>query len=161
MNIPANLQSIKVTDRQNVADIVRLLLECELDSRPYYPQLKRKFQDSSEYETAKNIMQYMNDNFHYVKESAHFQTGKTIGRILKDRYGDCKMFATFSLCCLKACGIRANFRCASYDKYDKIPTHIYTVAYCDGRKTIVDGVLKRLDKEANYQYAYDVKPVKA
>lgn len=159
MNIPANLQSLKICDKQKIRDIVKLILECEMDSRPYYSKLKREFKGENDYETAKNIMEFMNDNFRYIKESEKKQTGKTVGRILADRYGDCKMFATFSLCCLRACGVRAELRCAGYDRLIKRPTHIYTVAYCDGNRTIVDGVLKRLNREARFKYAWDVKPV--
>jgi hypothetical protein len=157
--IPAKLNSVKIKDRQEATDIIKLLLECERDSRPYYPVLKNKFDTGNEMETCKKIFDYMKKNISYIKEPAKSQTGKTLGRILSDKFGDCKAFATFSICALKSCGIKANYRLASYKAHDKTPTHIYTIANVDGKKFVLDGVLDKFNNEASYKYAYDVKPI--
>lgn len=159
MNIPVKNREKKIVDRQRTADIMRLLLECEYESRMYNSVLKKQFCHSDPMKTTQAIFDYMKKNIVYIKESEKKQTGKTIGRIISDGFGDCKAFATFAICALKACGINANFRLASYKKFDKTPTHIYAVATIHGKKVVVDGTLSRLDLEAPYQYAYDVKPI--
>lgn len=159
LNIPVNNREKKIVDRQRTTDIMRLLLECENESSAYAPLLKKYFCTNDPMKTANKIWDYMKNNITYRKESEKKQTGKTVGRILSDGFGDCKAFATFAVCALKACGIKANFRLAGYSRYNKIPTHIYAIAIIQGKKIIVDGTLNNFNVEAPYTNAYDVKPI--
>lgn len=157
--ISADMREKKIVNRQNAGDIVKLLLICDYNSRPYKEILKKYFDEGDELKTCQKIWAWMKKNIQYRKEPPSRQTGKTIGRILNDKYGDCKAFATFCVACCKACDIPVNFRLASYKWNDKTPTHIYAVAKINGRQVVIDGVLNRFDYEAPYKYAYDVKPL--
>lgn len=156
--IPSDMRERLVAHFQDTDDIIELLLVCELQAQRYAPILRKYFLCDDPYQTCKRIWYFMKQNIAYQREPGSRQTGKTIGRILRDRYGDCKAFATFAVACCRACGIPACFRMASYDGA-KIPTHVYCVAKCNGKIVVIDGVLNRFDDEARYTYFRNEKPL--
>jgi|GEM_PF-3781310 len=164
MNLALPIQGTKkrVVENQRATDIIRLMLVSEQESQKYFPALRKYFLCSDQLDTAHKIFDYSQNHLIYDREPPENQNVKTVARVLHDKYNDCKGYSTFILCALRACGIPARFRFASYNFWDKTPTHVYVIAKIDGKDYVMDGVIKRFDEEAAYKHFSDVqlKPLK-
>jgi hypothetical protein len=160
MSLALPIQGTKkrIVENQRASDIIRLMLVSEQESQKFYPALAKYFRTSDQLKTAHKIFDYSQRHFVYDREPAENQNVKTVARVLHDKYNDCKGYSTFILCALRACGIPARFRFASYNFWDKTPTHVYVIATIDGKDYVMDGVIKRFDDEAAYKYISDVQP---
>jgi Ni/Co efflux regulator RcnB len=160
MSLALPIQGTKkrIVENQRATDIIRLMLISEQESQKYFPALRKYFLCSDQLETAKKIFEYSQNHLIYDREPPENQNVKTVARVLHDKYNDCKGFSTFILCALRACGIPARFRFASYNFWDKTPTHVYVIAKIDGSEYVMDGVIKRFNEEAAYKHFSDVQP---
>lgn len=160
MNLALPIQGTKkrVVENQRATDIIRLMLVSEQESQKYFPALRKYFLCSDQLDNAHKIFDYSQNYLIYDREPPENQNVKTVARVLHDKYNDCKGYSTFILCALRACGIPARFRFASYNFWDKTPTHVYVIAKIDGKDYVMDGVIKRFDEEAAYKHFSDVKP---
>lgn len=160
MSLALPIQGTKkrIVENQRATDIIRLMLVSEQESQKYFPALRKYFLCSDQLDTAHKIFDYSQNHLIYDREPPENQNVKTVARVLHDKYNDCKGYSTFILCALRACGIPARFRFASYNFWDKTPTHVYVIAKIDGREYVMDGVIKRFDEEAAYKNFSDVKP---
>jgi len=164
MNLALPIQGTKkrIVENQRATDIIRLMLVSEQESQKYFPALRKYFLCSDQLDNAHKIFDYSQNHLIYDREPPENQNVKTVARVLHDKYNDCKGYSTFILCALRACGIPARFRFASYNFWDKTPTHVYVIAKIDGKDYVMDGVIKRFDEEAAYKHFSDVqlKPLK-
>ena len=117
------------------------------------PYLKGK----NKQQTLKNIFNFCKKNVKYVREPNELQTAKTLPRILADKQGDCKHYATLVASLCKALNIPVKLRLISQNFFNPEPTHIYAVSGIGSVEIVVDPVLKQFGNEAIYRYKYDVK----
>lgn len=159
MNVLApKFQDRTLTKNQSVSDIVKGIGVAVKESRPTADILKKKFKDPDPVISCQKVWDFLKDpdNIEYIRESGRSQTVKTINRILWDKLGDCKHYATFSQSILTALGIPNFIRLVSQDKKNKEATHIYTEASIDGKLYTVDPCMSRFDKECKYYYKCDL-----
>lgn len=149
-----------IAHNQTTVDIAKLMLKCEAESRKYVGKVSKFFNAESDKEKCKRVWFYLRNHIKYVKEPADRQTAKTINRIIYDGFGDCKHYSIFAVCILKSLGVPVRFRLVSFDNYKKTPTHAYAVAKINGREVIIDACIENFDQESNYNYKFDVSPIK-
>ena len=154
------MKSVLITKNQSAEDIARLLLFAEKQSRAYIPKLLPFFEDKDAILCCKKVWYFLRNNINYVKEPPARQTAKTINRLVSDGFGDCKHYATFSVCVLRALGIPCVFRLASFTHGNTNPTHAYCVAFVNGEEIYIDACIKKFDNECAYKYKHDIKPAK-
>jgi len=145
-----------LTRRQTTKDIVGALLIAERESQQNAAELMQLFCKTNPVDTARGIHSYIRENVKYYKEPPTRQNVKTAARVLHDKVTDCKGYATLAVSALRACGIPAKFRLASYSSNPDKLTHVYAVAIIDGRKYIIDGTLPRFNEEAAYIKKVDI-----
>ena len=148
----------KITENQKADQIIEYLCIAAKDSVKDYAALRRKFNSKDKLKCLEKIYDYTQDNFIYYKEPPEKQNVRTAARVNSDKYIDCKGYSTFILSCLNACNIPARYRLASYNFFDKTPTHVYVIATVNGKDYVLDGVIKEFNKEAVYKSSFDVKP---
>jgi hypothetical protein len=159
MNFPkAKLTSEIVSGKQTARNIALQLKRAILESKSDALTIKDNFKGKSKYITCFNVWEFCRNNIKYKRESGDLQTAKTIARIWHDRNtgGDCKHFTTFCCSILSSLGIPCEMRMISQNFYNSDPTHIYCVAYVNGKEVIVDPCLKSFDNEAQYKYKYNL-----
>lgn len=147
--------------RQTTQDIAKGVLLAEKDSRIYTRILADFFtnKNSTALQDLNRAFDYVVKNIVYLAETDP-QTVKTVPRILADKYGDCKHFATLMGSIARALGFTYFFRLTSYSERDPVPTHIYICIVIQGRILPVDPVYKQFGKEKGYFWKYDYKPLK-
>lgn len=156
----ANNRSKTLTNRQSSKDIAKAVLMAEKHNRIYTPILKDFFR------TPGTPLQDLNKAFNYVIEKITYkaekdpQTVKTLPRLLKDKQGDCKHFATIMANIARSLGFEYFFRLTSYNKFIKEPTHIYICVVVKDKIIPVDPVYKIFGEEKAYFFKYDYKPLK-
>lgn len=138
-------------------DLVDLILIGIKDSKLAAEAIAWHFVGDSTLETAKNIHAFLRRNVQYIQEDSNHQTVKTLSRLLvRDRFGDCKHFATATATLLKALNIPCSIRLASYSS-DKDYTHVYCVVHLGKKLLPVDCVLKGFGTQAKYYRAKDLR----
>ena len=147
-----------ITKNQKAEDIARLLLYAEKQSRPHVGKILPFFAVKKPKDVCYRLWFFLRRNINYHKEPPTRQTAKTINRIVKDGYGDCKHYATFAVCVLHALGIPCTFRLASFEHGNTNPTHAYCVAYINGEEVYIDPCIKQFDQECAYKHKHDLKP---
>lgn len=148
-----------IAENQSAKQIVDLLCIAIKDSERDFPALRRMFKGKTNEQTLKNIYQYTQEYFRYSKESPANQKVRTASRVMHDKKVDCKGYSTFILASCLACGIPAKFRLASYNYFDKTPTHVYVTSIDEeGNEIILDGTMRNYNAEHPYKHIKDVKP---
>lgn len=158
MNIEVKNRVKKVSNNQTSDEIIDYLCIAVQDSAKDFPALRKQFNSPDKLEALQSIFDYTQENFTYYKEPPSKQQVRTAGRVINDKIIDCKGFSTFIVCCCLACDIPANFKVASYNYFDHTPTHVYVVAFVNNKRVVLDGTLKKFDKEHPYKNAFEVKP---
>jgi hypothetical protein len=137
-------------DNQNTRDLEKAIAKSHTDNLKYAKMIAFLFRGDSEYDTCKNIWNFLKKYVPYSVEPVTKQCTKTLPRMLEDaRNGigsDCKMYSVFSGTLLQTLGIPFNYRLTGYSV--NYPQHIY----CVTDKYIIDAVL-------NY-FNYEKKPYK-
>ncbi len=119
-----------------------------------------QFRGANNTETARNIWNFLKKNIPYKADGPTNQRIKGPNRIIDDaKKGiptDCKSFSLFTVGCLRALGLPAYYRYASYSM-DPTPTHVYALTKDEQGKTIIiDGVYHGFNIEPPYNSKTDV-----
>lgn len=158
--LPVDNKKRIISQSQTTNDIITAIIKQHITNRKDAKLIADHFRDSNIENTAYNVWCFLKEHIPYRVESGHFQSVKTLGRILSDaKYNtgnnDCKAYSTFCGSVFEALGIPFIYRFASYN--GKEPTHVYTIAF-DGNKPIIcDAVLSSFDVEKNYTNKIDKK----
>ncbi len=143
------------------SDIIATLEAQYLPAVEQVRSIAEKFRGHTVEETARNVWHYLRHRCRYQKDEPQQQDILLPNRVIDacnrgKASGDCKSFALFANSIFGALGLRCGFRYASYDRYNPTPSHVYSyVLKNDGTAVICDGVYKRFNAEAAYQYKYD------
>jgi transglutaminase-like putative cysteine protease len=156
-----NFNTKRLATLQTTEDIAKAVLIAERDSRIYKPILKDYFSTPGEnkLQDLKRAFEYVMNRIIYRAETDP-QTVKTIPRIIRDGFGDCKHFATLMCSIANSLGFEYFFRLCSYNQFLKQPTHIYCCIVYKGKIIPVDPVYRKFGDEKAYFYKYDYKPLK-
>lgn len=133
---------------QNVSKIIKAIAQNhKLDHRDY-DSVSEKFWRGNVRDTGKCLFDFCKKYIKYIVESENDQTVKTPGRIVADRYGDCKHYALFinGVCdslARKGYPVECSYRFVS-DYPDKEVHHVFAVI----RETA--GIGYRNEKAATY-----------
>jgi hypothetical protein len=115
----------------------------------------KKFQADTVENTARRIYKYLRQDIKY-KADKGTQRIKLPRALIRERSGDCKSYALFSMAVCKNLGLDCAFRYTGYDKTSKIPSHVYTVVF-DGKNEIpIDGVLPIFGEDKGH-FINDIK----
>lgn len=147
-----------VTNFQNTEDLTRAIRASHKENLKYARMIAPYFRGANNYQTGKNIHQFLRYYVPYKVEPGSAQTTKTLPRMLNDANrgigSDCKHYSVFSGTILAALGIPFKYRLAGY--VSTTPQHIYCVIM-DGNKEIpLDAVLPHYDYEKPPLKKYDM-----
>lgn len=81
---------------------------------------------ATEYDTCKNVWQYVIDHTSYIEDAPGTQFVKSPARLLDDGTGDCKSMSVMCASLLTCCGIRCSFRFVSFRENSSL-SHVYVV----------------------------------
>lgn len=150
--LPASVGSDKlVMDSQSTTDLEKAIARSHADNLKYAKSIAFLFRGENDYETCKNIWNFIKKYIPYSVEPVTKQATKTIPRMLDDaRKGigsDCKMYSVLTGVLLQTLGIKFKYRLTGYSV--NYPQHIY----CVTDKFIIDGVLPYFNYEKKpYKY---------
>lgn len=151
---PAMGTKTLVTRFQNTEDLSRAITASHKENLKYARKIAPYFRGSNNYQTGKNIHNFLRQYVPYQVEPGSSQTTKTLPRMLNDANqglgSDCKHYSVFSATILDALGIPFVYRLAGY--VSNTPQHIYTVIKDGSKEILLDAVLP--------QYDYEKKPLK-
>lgn len=158
--LPVDNKKRILKNSQSTADIITAIIKQHIVNRKDAQKIANYFKADTLEDTVFNVWQFLKDNVPYKIESGHFQSVKTLGRILSDAKhstgnNDCKAYSTFCGSIFEALKIPFIYRFASYN--GKEPTHVYTVAYVNNKEIVCDAVLSNFDTEKNYTNKIDKK----
>jgi len=118
--------------------------------------IAKQFQGRNEFDTARNVWNYLKYKCKYVKDDEGQQDIKLPGRFIRDGgNADCKSFSLFAAAIFGALGYETGFRYASYKQFNPTPSHVYCWIDVNGKKIICDGVYTSFNSEAPFKYKYD------
>jgi hypothetical protein len=112
-------------------------------AQPESKELAKKLRGQNDYDTSRNIFNWVLTNIRYVKDGSH-QVVKLPSALLVVKQGDCKSMALLTASLLANNGIVPKFVYTSYKRYDKTPTHVYIET---DSGIILDPVWKRFNSE--------------
>ena len=144
-------KKILITSRGGNKQVINTILEVLRDNINTCTEIVKQLRGLDIYSQCYSIFQYVVDNISYVEDAGNNQYVKTPARTLCDGYADCKSMAIFIACCCKALGIPCELRFVDF-RGNKIYTHVYIVAYCDGTPIIIDPV-ERVNGLPKFDYA--------
>lgn len=144
-------KKILITSRGGNKQVINTILEVLRDNINTCTEIVKELRGADVYSQCYSIFQYVVDNISYVEDAGNNQYVKTPARTLADGYADCKSMAIFIACCCKALGIPCELRFVDF-RGNKIYTHVYIVAYCDGTPIIIDPV-ERVNGFPKFDYA--------
>lgn len=150
-----------ITEHGTTSDIIAVVMYAyDIENDPQIKQLAESLRGRSEFETCRNIWQYIIRNIRYQADSEgnKGEMIKTPARLVVDRVGDCKSYSLFTAVCLRWLGIPHSFRFVSYSSR-KEATHVYVVT---DSGIVIDAVAAvqlnyPFNKEKQYSYRCDMK----
>lgn len=154
-----------VSEYQTAGQIAGAIVKAIQDSKPSAQYLSKFFKTNNPVKSLRLLFWFTKKAVPYKKESGNSQTAKTLPRILSDANkvkingvigGDCKHYSILVGSIGKALGIPMKLRLIAQG-YTPVPNHIYCIAKINGKQYIIDPVLKEFNKEAKYNYKYDIK----
>lgn len=154
-----------VSNYQTAGEIAGAIVKAIKESEPSARYMAKFFKTSNPVKSLRMLFWFTKKAVPYKKESGSNQTAKTLPRILSDANkvkingvigGDCKHYSILIGSIGKALGIPMKLRLIAQG-YTPVPNHIYCIAKVNGKEYIVDAVLKEFNKEAKYNYKYDIK----
>lgn len=153
---PADGNDKMLLRTQDTDDLKKAISKSHLENLKFAKKIAFLFKGENEYDTCKNIWNFIKKYIPYSVEPVEKQCIKSIPRILQDaRMGmgsDCKMYSVLSGCILKSLRIPFKYRLTGWVS-SKYPQHIY----CVTDKYIIDGVLPFFNYEKNnYKYKKDM-----
>lgn len=150
--------------RQDVHDILFLIMKVHKDYGHEYDAIARRFWMGNAHNTGRELFNFCKRNIDYEAEPVQKQTVKHINAILTEGEGDCKHYASFicGVCCaLERMGypIFAKYRYATYDTNKKNQAHIFAVIMDRGKEIWCDPVVDHYDqRKPRYNYSQDQVP---
>lgn len=122
----------------------------------------QQFKGSTARQTAHNVWKFLKSHIKYVKDDENKQIIRLPSWFIHTAEGDCKSYSLLSAAIFANLGLPVSFRYASYNKFNRIPSHVYTVINDEnGKEIIVDGVWKYFDdqKPPAYQYTHPMEVI--
>jgi|694.fasta_scaffold19382_18 hypothetical protein len=157
--IKPKFKTEQIIKNQTVEDIVKQIKRAIKESEQSAVLIAPKLKGSTKLHTLLNVFNFVK-KIPYKKESSDQQTARTLNRILHGAIngigGDCKHYSIAISSLLNALNIPHKLRLISQNFYNSEPTHIYVVAYINGKEVILDPVMKNFNDEAQYKYKYDI-----
>jgi hypothetical protein len=155
-------RSVVIEQDQNVSDIISLISFVHKKNLATYDRIGQYFWTGDLYSTCENLWNFCKDNIAYDIETDKKQTVRSPQRILSERAGDCKHYASFIGGCLGALqrqghSINWAYRFASYKVFDSTPGHVFVVVFDQGEEIWIDPVLDSFDEHRQYVNAIDKK----
>lgn len=154
---------------QDVADIITGLLGTHRQYTREYDKIAPYFVGRNNYETGRNIWDFLKNNVRYRVEPESAQMLKSPAAIVtptisgRTNTSDCKNYSLFTggiLDAINRSGGRINwcYRFASYKMFDKVPQHVFCVINPDTDNEIwIDAVLPTYNNKKQYYYKTDRK----
>lgn len=135
---------VKVIDRQDVSDIIDLIIQRHTDYAADYDKIGPLFIGRNLQDTCDNLVNFCAANIQYKEESEARQSVASPAAIISIGRGDCKHYASFIGGCLDAIAratgkpIKWYYCFASYDILQPVPYHVFVIVedkgteiYCD------------------------------
>lgn len=150
---------------QGTGDIINELLKAHKDEIKEYDKIYPYFLGGNDYETAKNIFDFLKRNIKYKIEPGSKQTLKSAAGILAQGYGDCKHYSQIAGGILDAInrntGKKINwaYRFASYNDKKQVQHVFVVIKEKNGNEIWIDPVLNKFDLKKPYNYKIDKKPM--
>ena len=149
---------------QNVSDIITGILANHDRYKGQYDKIAQFFKGNSNYETGRNIWQFLKDNVRYKVEPDSRQMLKSPAAIIAPgTTSDCKNYSLFTGGILDALNRQGEripwvYRFSSYRLLDRVPQHVFVVMYPGTNKEIwIDAVLPYYNEHKQYYYKVDKK----
>lgn len=140
---PFTDERVVVKSKQDVKDIIRLMIEAHKQNGWLYDRIAGYFEGGTVQQTCDNIHRFCIDNLAYVEESDKLQTVSVPQALLTWGVCDCKGYASF--CCgvlsaltRRGAKIKWEYCFASYKPLDKQPYHVFTIVTDAGQETWID-----------------------
>jgi hypothetical protein len=155
---PAN-KRVKVSTFQNTNDLTRAIKASHEENLKFAAKIAPYMRGANNYQTGKNIWNFLKTQVPYKVEPGSAQTTKTLPRMLNDAArgigSDCKHYAVFTGSILQSLKIPFKYRLAGY--MSNTPQHIYCVMIDEKKKEIpLDAVLGYYDYEKKPKAFYDM-----
>lgn len=144
-------KKILITSKGGNKQVINTILEVLRDNLNTCKHIVQFIRDLDVYSQCYSIFDYVVNHVAYVEDPGNNQYVKTPARTLNDGYADCKSMAILIACCLQALNIDYVIRFVDF-KGNKIYTHVYVVAFDDGREIIIDPV-ERVNGLPKFDYA--------
>lgn len=154
-----------VNYQQSTNDIIDEILITHDDCLEDYDRIYSLFDQGSDYQTSKQIWDFLKYNLEYRVESDAEQTVKTPAAILNPHEKtDCKHYSLFAGGVLDAINRNEGdeidwcYRFASYNK-SKMVQHVFVVVKEGGREYWIDPVLRSFNEHKQPTFFIDKKPM--
>lgn len=155
---PYNNKKKILVENQSTNDIIESILNNHKKYINEYKNISSFFKGSNNYETGKNIYNYLKKNISYKIDSANQQLIKSPAAILATKEADCKMYSNFAAGILDNLKIPFVYRFAGYSAFDNQPAHVFIVINPNTKKEIwLDPVLRQYDYKKPYNFKIDKK----
>lgn len=155
---PYNNKKKILVENQSTNDIIESILNNHKKYINEYKNISSFFKGSNNYETGKNIYNYLKKNISYKIDSANQQLIKSPAAILATKEADCKMYSNFAASILDNLKIPFVYRFAGYSAFDNQPAHVFVVINPNTKKEIwLDPVLRQYDYKKPYNFKIDKK----
>ena len=155
---PYNNKRKILVENQSTNDIIQSILDNHKKYINEYKNISSFFRGSNNYETGKNIYNYLKKNISYKIDSADRQLIKSPAAILATKEADCKMYSNFAAGILDNLKIPFVYRFAGYSAFDNQPAHVFVVINPNTKNEIwLDPVLRQYDYKKPYNFKIDKK----
>jgi len=155
---PYNNRKKILVENQSTNDIIQSILDNHKKYINEYKNISSFFKGANNYETGKNIYNYLKKNISYKIDSANQQLIKSPAAILATKEADCKMYSNFAAGILDNLKIPFVYRFAGYSAFDNQPAHVFVVINPNTKKEIwLDPVLRQYDYKKPYNFKIDKK----
>ena len=155
---PYNNKKKILVENQSTNDIIQSILDNHKKYINEYKNISSFFRGSNNYETGKNIYNYLKKNISYKIDNANQQLIKSPAAILATKEADCKMYSNFAAGILDNLKIPFVYRFAGYSAFDNQPAHVFVVINPNTKNEIwLDPVLRQYDYKKPYNFKIDKK----
>ncbi len=157
--LPSPGEVTTLTENADMARIIQGIIDADELSKPFTAQFARYLQGRDDYETLRNIWNFVKKEIKYVRDRPGDEVVKSPGQLWASRQGDCKSFTLFIGSILNNLGYSYKYRVAIYSPLTPQQGHIYPVVVLpNGEEVVVDAVHTKFDDEAKYYKAWDYTP---
>ena len=128
-------------------DIIKVLEQDFPEARSEVKLFHKNFEGNTLEDTSHNVWKYLKKHIDY-KADGWSQDIRLPARLIEDGTGDCKSYALLAAAIMSYYA-PVGFRYASYDRWNKTPSHVYCIVKQPGshRPIIIDGVWDYFNSE--------------